>query len=77
MHFETRKFAIYVTKGCLQKKKTSYGRKSSFLWGEGVRKKGQISLAKEQNKTETLQGQDKEKTRTNKGGERVRRGGGG
>ena len=35
--------------GMPSKKKTSYGRrKSSFLGGEGVRKKGQISLVKEQ-----------------------------
>ena len=36
--------------GMPSKKKTSYGRKSSFLGGEGVRKKGQISLVKEQKK---------------------------
>ena len=36
--------------GMPSKKKSSYERKSSFLGGEGVRKKSQISLVKEQKK---------------------------
>ena len=39
-----------VCKGMPSKKKSSYRRKSSFLGWEGVRKKGQISLVKEQKK---------------------------
>ena len=42
-------FEANISKGCLQKKKLHMEGKVPF-WGEGVRKKGQISLVKEQKK---------------------------